>query len=171
MTQYRTTTLRQVLHEASDLRLEYAWVYFKDCAEIELESECLVLPDVEEVSDCAAALGFPLEGLDTPSIEDCAAWVQQHENPPSDELLLYSFRYYWRFDAFAPYAWAPDPPPAEEVRHSLALEFYRLLGPERADVPCKHEGCKNGAIQHSVLCRAHHYEIVRNEPCPFRGDA
>jgi len=171
MAQSRTTQLRLVLREAAEGRLEDAWVYFKDRAEFELESECLVLGDVEESSEYAAALGFPMEGLDTPSIEDCADWARQQVSSPSDELLLYAFRYYWRFDAFAPYAWAPDPPPIEEVRRSLALEFYRLLGPERPNVPCRREGCRNGAIQHSVLCRAHHYEGVRNEPCPFHGDA
>jgi hypothetical protein len=171
MSQYRTTTLRIVLQEAAARRLEDAWVYFKDVAEIGLESECLVLVDVEESSEYAAALGFPMEGLDTPTIEDCASWAKDHEDPPSDELLLFGFRYYWRFDAFAPYAWAPDPPPDEEIRLSLALEFYRRLGPERSDVPCRREGCRKGAIQHSVLCRAHHYESVRNEPCPFHGDA
>ena len=88
MARYRTTTLRQVLREAADRRLEDAWVYFKDRTAIELESECLVLREVDESSEYATALGFPLEGLDTPSIEDCAAWAQHHEhrkraaNPP-----------------------------------------------------------------------------------------
>lgn len=171
MATYRTSTLRLVLREAANRRLQDAWIYFQDRAEIELESPCLVVGEVEEPPEFAAALGFPLEGLDMPSIEDCAAWAQHHENPPSDELLLCAFRYYWRFDAFPSHPWAPDPPPAEEVRKSIALKFYRRLGPERPDVPCRHEGCNNGAIQHSVLCRVHHYESVRNEPCPFRGDA
>ena len=170
MAQYRTSKLRQVLREAVEGKLEDAWVYLKDEAELSPESECLVLGDVEESLEYATALGFPLEGLDTPSIEDCVAWALTQQSDPSDELLLYSFRYY-RFDAFPAHAWAPDPPPAEEVRRSLALDFYRSLGPERSDVRCRREGCANGAIRQSVLCRVHHYEMIRNEPCPFHGDA
>jgi hypothetical protein len=171
MSQYRTSTLRQVLREADSGTLEDAWVYLRDTGEVRLESECLVLGEVEEMLEYAASLGFPQEGLDTASIEDCVAWAKAEQPSPSDELLLYAFRYYWRFDAFPAFAWAPDPPPPHEANHLLALTFYRALGSERQDVRCKHEGCQNGAIQNSVLCRVHHYEMIRHEPCPFTGDA
>jgi hypothetical protein len=45
--------------------------------------------------------------------------------------------------------------------------FYNLLGAERADVPCRSEVCKRGAIQLSVLCRVHHFESVKKRPSPF----
>jgi hypothetical protein len=44
--------------------------------------------------------------------------------------------------------------------------FYDMLGEERS-VPCRHEGCKRGAITHSVFCRVHHYEAIWARPCPF----
>lgn len=45
--------------------------------------------------------------------------------------------------------------------------FYDALGAERSDVPCRRERCGRGAIGHSVLCRAHHFESVRGRPSPF----
>jgi hypothetical protein len=171
MVAHRVTTVRHVLRDAAAGTLEDAWVYLRDTAEISLEDQCVVVGDIDEPHEFATSLGFPQEGLDTPSIEDCVAWASSQPEGASDELFLYSFRYYWRFDAFPAHAWAPDPPPAEEIRRSLALEFYRLLGSERPGTQCRHEGCTSGAIQHSVLCRVHHYEMIRNEPCPFRDDA
>jgi hypothetical protein len=170
MNQFRTSTLATVLDDAANSRLEDAWVYFRDVAEIELHSECLVVFENEEPGEFASSLGFPLEGLDTSLIEDCIAWAKSQERTPSPALQFYAFRYYWRFDAFPPFAWAPDPPPASEIRATLALEFYRSLGPERPEARCKHEGCANGAIRNSVLCRVHHYEMIRREPCPFAGE-
>jgi len=29
------------------------------------------------------------------------------------------------------------------------------------------DGCKRGAIEQSVLCRAHHFESLCGRPCPF----
>jgi len=171
MAEHRNTTVRQVLREAANGSLEDAWIYLRDTDEVGLDSACLVLQEIEESLEYATALGFPQEGLDTTAIEDCVAWAKTQKEPPSDELLLYAFRYYWRFDAFPAFAWAPDPPPPHEAKHLLALTFYRALGSERSDVPCKRVGCQNGAIRNSVLCRAHHFELVRNEPCPFIGDA
>jgi len=45
--------------------------------------------------------------------------------------------------------------------------FHDALGAERSDVPCRRERCGRGAIAHSVLCRAHHFESVRGRPYPF----
>lgn len=46
-------------------------------------------------------------------------------------------------------------------------EFFSLLGAEDDSQPCKKVGCTRGHIKHSVLCRVHHFEQVRNHPCPF----
>lgn len=171
MNRYRTSTLARVLDDATNSRLEDSWIYFRDAPDVALDSECLVISDYEEPGKFAASLGFPMEGLDAPTIEDCMSWAKSQSPKPSPALQLYAFRYYWRFDAFPIAAWAPDPPPAAEVRATLALEFYRSLGSERQQVRCRHVGCASGAITHSVLCRAHHYEMIRREPCPFVGDA
>jgi hypothetical protein len=45
--------------------------------------------------------------------------------------------------------------------------FYDLLGPERPGRPCKRPSCSHGAITQSVLCRAHHFEMIQGRPCPF----
>jgi len=46
-------------------------------------------------------------------------------------------------------------------------EFFEELGEERQGVPCRSEGCPRGAIDQSVFCRVHHYEMIKKEPCPF----
>jgi hypothetical protein len=171
MTTHRVSTVREILRAAATKSLEPAWIYLRDSADLRENSECLVLGNVEEPLEVATSLGFPQEGLDTESIEDCASWAKVHEPHPTDSLLLYAFRYYWLFDAFPPKPWAADPPPTERVLHNLALNFYRTLGEERDEVRCKHVNCSRGAIRNSVLCRTHHYEMVRREPCPFGDDA
>jgi hypothetical protein len=57
----------------------------------------------------------------------------------------------------------------EIAEYSLAQakEFYDSLGEERPAVPCREPGCKRGAITLSVLCRVHHFEMIRRRPCPF----
>jgi hypothetical protein len=65
---------------------------------------------------------------------------------------------------------APDPARDERLR-AWQLEqdrkFYDLLGEERSDVPCRGDGCRRGAVKHSVLCRPHHFESVWKRPSPF----
>lgn len=65
---------------------------------------------------------------------------------------------------------APDPAHDAKVK-AWQLEqdrkFCELLAEERADVPCRSDGCTRGAVQFSVLCRVHHFESVRKRPCPF----
>ena len=46
-------------------------------------------------------------------------------------------------------------------------KFIADLGPERPDEPCRHQGCVRGAVAHSVLCPAHHFESVIKRPYPF----
>lgn len=54
-----------------------------------------------------------------------------------------------------------------EWQRSIDREFYDVLGAERSDVRCHEPGCKRGAISLSVLCRPHHFEMVKKRPCPF----
>jgi len=72
--------------------------------------------------------------------------------------------------------WAPGNgfvmTPERETRLREALtkldrDFYHLLGKERPDVRCRRDGCTRGALVHSVLCRPHHFESVKNRPSPF----
>lgn len=45
--------------------------------------------------------------------------------------------------------------------------FYESLGPELGPELCKHEACGRKRIALSVMCRCHHFEMVRQQPCPF----
>jgi hypothetical protein len=161
--------MRFALRAAAIGRLEQGWLYLPSSEKPQLETVCLIVdadPD-DDSESLACAQGFPQEGLDTATIEDTAKAARQLENPPSDELLLESFVYYWRFDAWLPSPGAADPPPWEETKKKLDREFFEALGVERSDVPCRSGGCQRGAIHQSVLCRIHHYEMIKKEPCPF----
>jgi hypothetical protein len=66
---------------------------------------------------------------------------------------------------------SPYPPTRCELLLALDRDFYQLLGEERAAVACAHPDCVRGAIQQSVLCRAHHFENIRGRACPFGGSS
>jgi len=57
---------------------------------------------------------------------------------------------------------------AEEATLASFRTFYDRLGPERVEVPCRHPGCKKGAITHGLFCRVHHFEMIYHRPCPFQ---
>jgi hypothetical protein len=63
--------------------------------------------------------------------------------------------------------WLNRHPPSNEFRRRLDREFYDILGAERANQFCREEGCDRGAIEHSLFCRVHHFEMVKRRPCPF----
>ncbi len=85
-----------------------------------------------------------------------------------------------RFDELEQEPWRPglyEPlTPKQEAHRKAELddwqlapdrEFYDILGPERPDVPCRAPGCNRGAIDHSLLCRAHHFQNIKGRPSPF----
>jgi len=55
---------------------------------------------------------------------------------------------------------------AEWLRHQ-DRKFYQLLGSESETELCRRDGCQRGRISHSALCRVHHFESIRERPCPF----
>lgn len=168
-TSARSLTMRFALRAAAAGRLEDGWLYLPGDETPGLDTECLLIvaDGDDDMQSYAIDRGFPLEGLDTPTIEDTANAARLFEDSPSDELLLESFVYYWRFDAWLPMPGAPEPPPWEEEKLKRDREFFDSLGVERPTEPCRAEGCKLRAIHHSVLCRVHHFEMIRKEPCPF----
>jgi hypothetical protein len=150
MTTTRTLTMRAALRAAAAGKLEDGWLYLPSAKKPELDTLCLLVTADDGDSEAVAnALGFPHEGLDTPTIEDTAHAARQFNEAPTDELLLESFVYYWRFDAWLPKPGAPTPPPWEETKLRLDREFFDGLGVERPDVACKAEGCTRGAVQYS----------------------
>lgn len=124
--------------------------------------------NAQGVAHAAVAQGYPVEGLDSDSIAEIVIGARQLVDAPSDELLLEAFVYYLRFDAFLPYAGAPDPPPVEEIQLAADREFYASLGDERPAVRCRAPRCQRGAVELSVFCRVHHFEMIRKKACPFR---
>ncbi|WP_426169040.1 DUF7716 domain-containing protein [Pseudoduganella sp. R-34] len=168
-TSVRSLTMRFALRAAAAAKLEDGWLYLPCDKNPSLDSACLlVVSDSDDDPQAIASEhGFPSEGLDTPTIEDTVNAARQFQDSPSDELMLESFIYYWRFDAWLPEPGAPEPPPWEEAKLKWDREFFDSLGAERPTEPCHAEGCPRGAIHHSVLCWIHHFEMIRKEPCPF----
>lgn len=82
-------------------------------------------------------------------------------------------------DAVADFKWKQGPRPVSEQERAERAEqatkallasdrnFYDQLGPELPDTICRVDGCTCQRIQYSVLCRAHHFEQIRQRPCPF----
>lgn len=166
--------LKDLLRAALREDLPEGWFYLPESSKLDLATPVLLIPDDDDleadesgIPRVASRRGFPREGLDTPTLVSIALGAKRFAARPSDDLLLESFIYYHRFDAFLPRPGAPDPPPRRKIEHSVDREFYDKLGPERADVPCRESGCTRGAIAYSVLCRPHHFESIKRKVSPF----
>ncbi len=168
MNQTRQTTLALALRSALKNKLEDVWLYLKDDSTPTASTICLLVRDSEYFSEeIAKSLGFNQEGLDTQLMKGVALCAAQFQNPPSDELLVESFIYYWRFDTWLPEPGAPEPPSGEITMQNEARKFYEILEPERSDVACRKAGCSRGAISLSIYCRPHHFEMIKHTECPF----
>jgi hypothetical protein len=64
------------------------------------------------------------------------------------------------------------PPPTLSEEEQERLEdnsFWDSPGEELGPEICKHEGCYRKRIRYSVMCREHHFEMVRKRPAPQRA--
>ncbi len=50
------------------------------------------------------------------------------------------------------------------------LELFQALGSEIGPNMCRRPGCDRKTVKLSVMCRRHHYEMIKGEPCPFSDD-
>jgi hypothetical protein len=64
--------------------------------------------------------------------------------------------------------WLKPPPPLSEEEQQKLEDggFWSSLGEEIGPEICKHEGCDHKRIQYSVMCRQHHFEMVKRRPVP-----
>ena len=171
-----TESLEAVLSRAAEERLEAGWLFLATSEDLDLATESIVLPSsaVDEVAEndvgvpqAAMEAGCLVESLDSDTIVDLCNGARQLEDPPSTALLLEAFVYYWKFDAYLPYAGAPDPPPFEEIQAQADREFYEQMGEERPRTSCRKADCDRGTVNLSALCKKHHFEMVRGRACPF----
>jgi hypothetical protein len=49
-------------------------------------------------------------------------------------------------------------------------EFYLSLFPEDGPSTCQYDNCARKAVQFSVMCAKHHFEMVMKKPCPFTNE-
>jgi hypothetical protein len=66
--------------------------------------------------------------------------------------------------------WLKPPPPLSEEEHQKLEDdnFWNSLGQEIGPEICQHEECARKRIQYSVMCRRHHFEMVKRRPLPQR---
>jgi len=62
---------------------------------------------------------------------------------------------------------AADPPCPEDPKQKADRAFYNKLGQEDSTRRCQKTGCNRGAIRFGVLCKRHHFEMIRGRECPF----
>ena len=166
-------TLRDVLHQSTKGQTA-AWLYLPGSVKHwTLDTEAFLLnPEFKAGQDDpiwpdVVAHKQLCETLDTSTITDCVLWADKLAGHPNDNARFESFIYYVQFDAFLPKLGAPAPPPREEIMRRLDLEFYDKLGPEDSAKPCRHNGCIRGTVRFSVLCKRHHFEMIKHRECPF----
>ena len=160
-------SLIEVIRLAGEGGLADGWMYLSS-ETVDRLTPTLFLPSSADMTDpeaYAARTGFPYEGLDTATLEDVVRWTERQLAPePSDEELVNSFEYYWRFDAFLPALNAKASPSRETVLKELDRQFYGGLGEERSGTSCRKPDCDRGTIQFSVFCRDHHFENIKGRP-------
>ncbi|MDA8105131.1 MAG: immunity 53 family protein [Nitrospiraceae bacterium] len=58
----------------------------------------------------------------------------------------------------------PPPPLSEEEQKKIENDnFWNALGDEIGPELCKHENCNRKRIQHSVMCKQHHFEMITGQ--------
>ena len=158
-----------MIRSAANDELPHGWLYLPK-GEITANTECLLLAGIEsdDLPNTGAALGFPDEGLATDDLKDIFQCAQRLIANPNDSVLVRAFNYYLKFDAHLPSIDAPDPPPPDVVLADLDRQFYQSLGAEREGTMCRKAECGRGVVALSVFCRPHHFESVKQRPCPFQ---
>lgn len=124
-------------------------------------------PEDIELADKEAAAREYQCTVDHQTLEDIIQEVSDVLENETFAARLQALIYYHRFDSFLPKLDAPDPPPAHETLLRLDREFYESLGLERPDSRCRASGCSRGTVKFSAFCRKHHFEQVKQRPCPF----
>lgn len=93
-----------------------------------------------------------------------------------DALKLWLLLAEGRIDEIRRWPWVPGDEPvsteerdrqrekAEKAYQAYDQAFMDTLGNEDATKPCREPGCTRGSVQYSVMCRVHHFEMVRGRP-------
>jgi Immunity protein 53 len=64
----------------------------------------------------------------------------------------------------------PPKPMSDEERQQYEDEqFFASLGDEVESEQCQNEKCRENRIRNSVMCRQHHFEMVKKRPVPYRA--
>lgn len=167
-------TLINILRRANT-SLEEGWLYLPENKDWHLNTPCQII-DIDKLDDhqldendeplFAQEQGL-VSTLESYTVESIVTYANSLDEQLTDTLLLESFLFYYDHDAFLPYS-GFKPLPNEEYQQKVDRDFFDALGVERADTQCKKTECSRGAISDSVFCKIHHYEMLKNKPCPFK---
>lgn len=154
--------------------LEEGWLYLPEGKTWSADVEGIII-DIDELDDSevgeddepivAKEKGL-ICTLDSATIEDIVLAAKDLKPALSKGLLLESFQYYYDNDAFLPEL-GFKPLPNDQLLQKMDRDFYDCLGSEREEVKCKNDVCERGAIEGSVYCKIHHFEMMQKKPCPF----
>ena len=153
-------TLIKVLRRASNKKRKEGLLYLPEDESWTAKSPAMILDPDNMKEDKKDENDQPLiagkknltETLCVRTIRDIVKVAKRDiEDPPSDELLVQAFIYYYCYDAFLP----KESYNPETRQYDQDLVFYNALGDESESVPCKRAGCNRGKIEGSLLCRVH----------------
>jgi hypothetical protein len=92
---------------------------------------------------------------------------EEASRPNADAENLFDQR---SMDAYRAWRTSVPVPPRDPVLER-DFTFFQELGPEVGPTTCRKEDCARLTVGFSVMCRQHHFEMVRQKPCPFPADA
>lgn len=84
-------------------------------------------------------------------------------DPKKLELLLQTFLM-WAKSQNDDWLKPLPPPTAQEIREQEDQQFYEGLNEDHPTEKCRQEKCEKQRIRSSVLCRDHHFEMIRKYP-------
>jgi len=96
----------------------------------------------------------------------CRVVANQFEgtcDPSKLELLLKIFLD-WAKSQNADWLKPPPPMTDEELREQEDRQFYESLNDDVPSELCRQMGCAKNRIRNSVMCRDHHFEMIRKYP-------
>ena len=162
--------LIEILHKSISKNLPEGWLCVKADEEEFTEKTLVTIIDLDDFTDEEIDQFEEEKGLhvliDSQTLEDIADFAHNIEKPLTDETLLESFIYYVENDAFLTEK-GFKPLPQEDWQRKIDQDFYDQLGSESETEKCKKENCDRGKINASVFCKVHHFEMIKQKPCPF----
>ena len=101
-------------------------------------------------------------------------YIEEHSYRPPDEFIRAVMHAplpeKFEYDTVSEYDAAIEPMVPKMFQGRGDLKLFQALGSEIGPDMCRRPGCDRKTVRLSVMCRRHHYEMIKEEPCPFSDD-